>query len=468
MLLTWHPRLQSALRSDAAGDAGMARRHAPAELIPRELWGAVGTHLRERDLATLACVSTSMRAAAREAFATRKALRVSHARVGQAVAACPEAQGLVVRGFPRRYSTVAAGLGTLAPPPAMPRLRTLELHHPRMPSAPGFWPLVFERCPLLRRAKFVGDFFMGNYGADVEHVMELITHGAPRLHDLDIEGGWMVLFRVNEATLDLDPRLGRVLKALATMPPVPSTTLRRLRHACQQVPLGVDGPVEDLFVDEQYDGPLLVAQRLGPRTLTSVTRLRWKARWPSCDARALGAMTRLRDADISLLGTSTPSRLTYCLDSLVGLPASIRRLKLDLDVWLMRAGDSDVQWPDVLGHLDRLERLELTMLFPPTSIETLLGHWLGAGPAVRSVLLKCTQPATCALEDEIARLVVEESVPSDDETLMELNARWAHASRPVSGAPLAAWLAARPGATATIRGVPNLSCSHPRCMLSPF
>lgn len=436
---------------------------SPAERLPPEVWGAIGAHLRERDVAALAQCSTAMRIAAREAFATRKALRVRHSRAAEAAAACPDAQGLLVHGFPRRYSTGAgsAVLGVLRPPPSMPRLQTLELHHPRLPTAPGFWPAVFAGCPVLHRVKFIGDFFISNYGADVEHVMELLTHGAPRLRDLDIEGGWMVLYRLNESTVDMDPRLARVVKALADMPPVPTTTLRRLRHACQQVPLGVDGPVEDLYVDEQYDGPLLVARRLGPLTLASVTRLTWRARWPSCDARALGAMTALRDADVALFGTSTPDRLHDSLCSLRGLPPGLRRLKLDLDVWLMRAGDSGIHWPDPLEHLERLERLELSMLFPPASVETLLGQWLGAGPSVRAVSVRFSQSATCGLEDEIERLVEEQL---DDETLEDLHRRWDCAVRQVDGAGLAAWLDARPGAVATIRGLP-MSCTHPRCVL---
>lgn len=437
-----------------------------AECLPPELWGVIATHLRERDVAALGLCSTAMRIAAREAFSARKALRVRHSRAAEAAAACPDARGLVVQGLPRRYSTLtgSAVLGVLRPPPGMPRLRVLELHHPRLPSAPGFWPAVFAACPLLHRVKFIGDFFISNYGADVEHVVELLTHGAPRLRDLDIEGGWLVLYRLTESTVDMDPRLARVVKALAAMPPVPTTTLRRLRHACQQVPLGVDGPVEDLYVDEQYDGPLLVARRLGPRTLASVTRLTWRARWPTCDARALEAMTALRDADVSLFGTSTPGRLHDSLCSLAGLPAGLRRLKLDLDVWLMRTGDSDVPWPEVLGHLERLERLELSMLFPPASVGRLLACWLGAGPSVRAAGLRFRQSGTCSLEEEIARLVEEELASGDDEALGELHGHLSRAAREVDGTGLAAWLDARPHAVATIRGLPGLQCAHPRCV----
>lgn len=438
-----------------------------ADRLPPELWGAIGAHLRERDVAALALCSTSMRIAAREAFAARKALRVRHSRAAEAAAACPDAQGLVVHGFPRRYSTVtgSAVLGVLGPLPGMPRLLSLELHHPRLPTAPGFWPAVFAGCPLLRRVKFIGDFFISNYGPDVEHVIELLTHGAPRLQDLDIEGGWLVLYRLHQSTVDMDPRLAHVVKTLAQMPPVQSTTLRRLRHACHQVPLGVDGPVEDLYVDEQYGGPPLVG-RLGPRTLASVTRLTWRARWPACDAGALGAMAALRDADISLFDTSTPDKVHDALRGLASLPRGIRRLALHLDMWLMRTAASDVQWPeDALAHLDQLERLEVSMLFPPDTVDRLLGQWMGAGPSVRAVSLRFSQSATCALEQEIARLV-EEAVSSDDEPMGELQRRRSRAACRVDGTGLAAWLDARPSAVATILGLPDLCCAHPRCCVS--
>lgn len=432
------------------------------EALHDDLWERLGACLSQRDLATVAMCSRACRDVARRTMERRDALRVSHWRVAEVAAAYPLARGLNVRGMPRRYGRAAAAAIADLALPGMPALRSLELHHPRLPGG-GFWPLVFDRCPRLAHVRFVADFFMANYVADVRHVMDLVAHGAPRLTSLDIEGGWLVIRRVYEPAEN--PELARAVRLAATLPPVRSTTLRVLRHACRQVPLGVDAPVTHLTVDEQNEPPLLLGGRMGPTTTASVTDLTWRASWPGFDAGVLAGMTALRTATVGVLA-STPFRLTRCLSTLCGLPAGLRRLTLDLDTWPMQSGGSYVCWPTTaLAHLGHLEHLELRLPFPPDTATTLLGSWLGAGPSVRQVVLRCREPAVRCLEREIDRLREDEDAGTDDEAVQELTHAWELASRPIYGYALAVWLDTRPAATATVHNFGTLRCTHPRCRL---
>lgn len=436
---------------------------APLEALHDDLWAELSKSLRQRDLAALAMCSRALRASARRALECREMLRVRHDRARAMATAYALAAGLAVRGFPRRYGQAAIEAMGLLSLPAMPRLRRLELHHPCLPPDVAFWPTVFEQCPSLRHVRFIGDFFMSNYAADVRHVVDLMTRGVPQLESLDIEGNWLVIKRVEDRTANR--RLTELIELINGLAPVRSTTLRRLRHSCRQVPLGVDAPVTDLSIDEQNERPLLLGRRMGPATMATVTKLKWRGYWPGFDAGIMGAMAALRDADIAVLSASDPYRLARCLATLQGLPRGLRRLKLDMDTWPMRTGDSAIAWPSPLGHLDRLERLELTMLFPPDTAVALLGGWLGAGQSVRSAVMRFREPATRSIESEISRLKVDEEADSEDETVLELAEMWARAVQPVSGRQLGAWLDAHPSATATVHNFATLQCSHPRCRL---
>lgn len=420
------------------------------EHLNDDLWGELSRFLTQRDLAALARCSRGLRAAARRALEDGDALRVRHDRAADAVAAYPGARGLHVRGFPRRYGKLAAEvMGRLEPPPAMPRLERLHLHHPTLAPHQPFWETVFASCPRLRHVKYVGDFFMPNYAADVRHVLDLLVHGAPRLEELDIEGGWLVIRRADT----LHPALASAIELARTLPPVRSETLRRLRHACRQVPVGVDAPrLADLEVDEQYERPLLLGDRMGPATMAGVTRLKWDGYWPGFDAGALAGMAALRDLEVSLVSATNPHRLATSLATLAGLPRGLRRLALHIDAWPTRTGDQGaVDWPRPLAHLTCLERLELTMLFPPVSAEDLLAGWLGAGGSVREATMRFHE----ANSSELSQLCLGE----------HRDVGWWPSPPPVDGEGLAAWLDAHPLATARIHNFPALRCSHARCVL---
>lgn len=431
------------------------------ERLHDDLWLELSRWLEQRDLAALAVCSRATRKAARYAMERRDLLRVRHCLAEAATDACPGATGLDVRGLPRRYGQAA---WQATPPlrlPALLNLRRLELHHPRLPSDAAFWPAVFEQCARLRHVVFIADFFLANYAVDVRHVADLVTHGAPRLETLDIEGSWLIIQRVWDETPQ-NAALAQVIKRVQEAPPVRSATLRRLRHFCRQVPLGVDSPLlTHLAVDDQSERPPL-ATRMGPATMAAVTDLAWRGYWPGFDAAAVAGMTALRHADISVLAT-TPYRLARCLRTLGCLPAGLRRLTLDLDTWPMGTGTSDIEWPSPLAHLEHLEHLEVSMRFPPDSVLALLAGWLGAGPSVRTAVLRFRDSSTRFIESEMRRLREEEEAATDDEGLMELADQWERVQRPAHAFGLSVWLDARPQATATIHNFPALRCPHPRC-----
>ena len=438
------------------------------ETLPDGVLLHVAAMLRQRDLAALACVSSSMRRTAHAAMQLRDVLRVRQDRVADVAKRYGDARGLDVRGFPRRYGQAAMDAMGLLAPPAMPALARLELYHPRLAPGTPFWPTVFAGCPLLRHVLFTGDFFMPHYAADMRHVVDLMQHGAPVLESLDIEGGWMTIGRLNAASA-ADAHLAAMLHLVRHAPAVKSSTLRRLRHACHQVPMGVDAPVQHLHVDDQFDRPLVLGSRMGPTTLATVSTLRWHAHWPGFDAHALARMPALRDVHICVSSATTPRRMEACLATLSGLPAGLRRLTLDLDIWSMRAADSAIAWPASLAHLPGLVALEIRMLFAPHTVDSLLGGWLGAGPSVRTAVLRFRESAAGHIDSEIGRLCQEHQEygcsgdPDDGGEMDRLAELLERASRPVPGDGLARWLDRRPAATADVHNLPTLLCAHPRC-----
>lgn len=429
------------------------------DALPLDAWMNVQRGLDQRDLAALACCSSGMRDMV-DRIVTERGIRVKHQNVG-VVAKYPDVTALTVRGLPARFgSAVRQAMGVLSLP-GLPRLTSLTLHHPRLPDAP-FWPVVFARCPALRHVRLINDFYMSSYAKDVRHAVDLYMHGAPRLTHLDIEGGWLVLYRIaNQADFG---DAAAAIEAAHTMPPVPSSILTRLRTSCRQIPMTVDAPLTHLEIEEPHEKPF-VAGRMGPLTLQSVEHLVWKACWPAADAGPLGRFANLRVADIHLLSVSSPSRMESCLRTLAALPRTLRRLTLHLDLWMMRTYDSYIAWGDPLAHLD-LEHLEFDMLFPPSSIEDLLGGWLGAGgPAMRTAFMRFRQSAAWCIEEELEQ-VRERGEDSEDESVVELKNLWEAACRPVYGCRLSEWLdESSVNATAVMYNFDKLVCKHRRCTL---
>ncbi len=426
--------------------------------LPLDLWLLVPAS--QRDIAALACVSRHFRDTA-AAMAVSRRLRVKAQHAGMLAERRWEAlRDLVLTGTALRYGRPAT-LVPVVSPPQLAALQSLTLRHCKL--APGFWPAVFQRCTALRHVSVLGDFYMKNYVHDVRHAVELITHGAPRLHRLDIEGSWLVLYPWQVAEGQHDVR--DAVRRAQAMPPVASDTLREYRAGCRQAPVGVDAALDALVIDEASQPPYLVS-RMGPRTLAHTRKLSWRCAWPAFDAGLLAAYSGLREADVSLAAVSSPGAMTQCLRTLAALPAGLRRLTLRLDVWMMRTYEHDFAWGRPLEHLDALESLSVEMLFPVESTPQLLAHWLGAGPSVTSVRLECEESATEGYEEEVERLKDEEDACSDDETVLELRGRMLDATAQLQAAPLLAWLDAHPACTATIKNVAALQpCAHPRLRL---
>lgn len=427
--------------------------------LPLDLWLQVPAS--QRDIAALACTCRQLRGVAAAMAASRR-LRLKSQHAG--MLAEPRWAGLrdlMLTGTALRYGRPAPEELPMVAPLRLAALQSLTVRHCTL--APGFWPAVFDGCPALRHVAVLGDFYMKNYVHDVRHAVELITHGAPRLQRLDIEGSWLVLYPWQVAAQGHDDVREAVRRA-QELPPVASDTLREYRAGCRQAPVGVDAALDTLVVDEGAQPPYLVG-RMGPRTLAHTRKLVWRCAWPMFDAAMLAPYAGLREADVSLAAVSSPSTMARCLRTLAELPAGLRQLTLRLDVWMMRTYQHDFEWGRPLAHLAGLESLAVEMLFPVESTPRLLAEWLGVGDSVTSVRLDCEESAADGYEDEIERLVDEEDACSDDETVLELRARMLDATELLDPAPLLAWLDARPACSATIRNVPTLRCSHPRLRL---
>lgn len=372
---------------------------------------------------------------------------------------------LRLRGMPRRYGVQEDLLPQLAVP-RLSWLTSLTLHHCRLPEDRPFWPEVFAACPRLKAVTVVGDFFLGNYSVDVGHSVDLMVHGAPRLESLDMEGNWLVIHPDfwDTRSAKFDEILEATVRAYSQQM-VGSSTLRHFRNACKQVPVGVDAPLVSLDIDEPTEPPFVVS-RLGPRTLEHVERMVWRHTWPKFDAGLLGGFRRLRDLEVHIAAATSPGRMAQCLDSLRGLPTCLRRLAVHLDIWAMRTYDDAIDWGGPLQHLGALEDLEIDMLFPPSTVEDLLGGWLGAGGCIRRVRVAFKECVCCGYEDAIQNMIQELDVDPGDEAIIELQEAWREASRPVSGDGLCEWLRRHPGARAVVRGLGDrLRCDHDRATI---
>lgn len=448
---------------------------ATIQSLPREVW--LNVPLDAKDACALASTCRDLRAAMAAARCAR-GLSTPQADLPALlpllVGRWAALQALRVRGVPRRYGGTLpdARQPGLPVPSGLAALRCLTLHHCRMPEhvpARPFWAEVFAACPRLKSVAVVGDYFLGNYARDVNHAIDLVVHGAPLLERLDLEGSWLV-FRPRAG--DEDTEVGRAVARVAAQAPVRSSTLRHYRAACKQAPVGVDAPLlEAMDVEEPADPPYLAcAARLGPGTLAGLRRLTWRQCWPAFDAARLGAFSALRELDIHLGSACDPARASACLRTLSGLPRSLRRLALHLDVWRLRPPDpptSDIAWGRPLQHLDALEELDVRMLFPPSSVGELLAGWLGAGPGLRLAAAAFEEPVCRGYEYAIRQLIEEDEVDPDDEIIDELRLAWERACQPVPGEGLAAWLDARPGGRAAVRGLGDrLACAHPRALIT--
>ena len=430
--------------------------------LPVDVWLSVP--LDRRDFGSLALTCRDMRAAVATVLCAR-GLRAS--QTDAPALADPRWSTLLslrLRGMPRRYGVQDSRLPELVAP-RFQWLASLTLHHCRLPADRPFWPEVFVACPRLKRVTVVGDFFMGNYAVDVNHAADLVAHGAPRLERLDMEGNWMIIhprFWTPAEPADILQATTRVY----SHPAVESTTLRHYRAACKQVPLGVNAPLVSLHIDEPSEPPFVVS-RMGPRTLEHVERMVWRHGWPKFDAGLLGAFRRLRDLEVHIESATSPARMTRCLDSLCGLPTSLRRLSVHLDIWAMRTYEDDIRWGEPLRHLHLLESLEVEMLFPPSTVGDLLAGWLGAGEAVRRVQAAFKEPVCRGYEHAIQQLVEEEDVDPEDDSVVELQDAWREAARPVANDGLLAWLHRHPGARVVVRGLKDrLECAHPRAAIA--
>ena len=415
--------------------------------LPLDAWTHVQGSLSQRDLGALAQTSSALRDVVRRVVLHRGAI-VDHRAAN---AFDTDTKTLVIKAMPRVYGPYVPPYPPLRPP-TLPSLESLDLRHPRFPSRGGFWHAVFATCPALRTVNLRANFFVNNYADDVHAVCDLVELGVPRLRELSLEGEYLVL-RAPHHSRRISEAMDRVrhLGALA------STSLRRLRHACKQVPVVVDAPLEHLEMDEGAD---LVLPRM-PR-VTDVTSAVYTAHWPRFDAVHLGRLTALRDLDLGVAGVFCPSRMAACLATLRHLPPGLARLVLRLDLWLLRGYDSDITWGEPLAHLRDLHDLEVRCMFAPTSVAALLGGWMGAAP--RRARLQVEECASAAWHEAIERAYDEYGPDLDflDPELAELQTELVRATRPVDGAGLCRWLDAHPVSVVHVSRVVRVDALHPR------
>lgn len=430
--------------------------------VPTDVWVAhLGPHLDHRDLTNLARCCSWLRAAVHVVRCHRGVVVKHEAADVLSHPRWQDLRHLAIKSVPRRFVNFkpmreldAACLMGLR------QLESLDLYHPRLPSAP-VWPAVFQSCLCLRRVKVVGDFYMSNYARDVNHCVDLVEWGAPRLESLDVEGGWMIICPRGRPD---DDDISAATRRAITTPPVPAPALTTYRAACKQAAVSVDAPLlRHLEVEESGQETCFLA-RMGPRTRASVRSLVWKASRPCADAMGgLGLFGNLESAELHLGALSMPHLATTTLCGLASLPAGLRRLALHVDLWVMSPDDSHIEWGEPLRHLNALEDLSVECTFAPSSIDDLLAQWLGAGPSMRRVRANFHWPAAHALRVEM-RTLIEAGADSEDQAMAELVEGLHHATAPIDDAGLRRWLDARPHAIAELAGLGDRFWTlHCRC-----
>lgn len=423
--------------------------------LPPDVW--VHVPLGQRDMQRVAVTCRALREAMRRVRCVRGLhLRQSHVDAALDLWA-PHIRKLLVSGSMRRGIISRQWPSPLPPLPACVCLRDLELRHVYLPARRGFWAEVFRACPVLERVRVTGDYVLRSYATDVHHATDLVELGAPRLRELDIEGGWLVMYPAPSPTEFHD--IVQAAERAYTLPPVASDTLRTYRAACKQAPVGVDAPLHSLVIEEPHQAPLIAA-RMGPRTYASTAELTWKVGWPVLDPGLVARFGALRSLDLVVSAVASAERVSAACTSLAALPATLTRLRLAFDMWQMRAMDSVVQWGRPLAHMHALRDLEVRMLFAPCTVAELLSGWLGA-PALRFATARFDEAPSDGFEARLARLQ-EDGVASDDELVQEIHERWDAASEPVATAGLHAWLAANPLARVRVRCLPYFRSPHPR------
>lgn len=422
--------------------------------LPDDVLMSIASHLSRRDIVAVGATSRSLHTTMHRVL-ERQGVRLRDRDVAK-LDRWLGTHHLVLTGTPRRYARGPQPGLSLLPPLA--NLRTLTVHHCRIPATVRFWPHVFAACPALESVRTVNDFFLANYAADVAHCVDLVTHGAGRLRTLDIEGSWLVLYPINVAAHDMDD-VHAAVSRVQTMPPVPSTTLVEYRAACQQVPLAVDSSVlQRLVVDERHEKPLVLA-RMGPATRRSCREVEWHVGWSVFDGGLLADFTALESLALQI-DVTRPDSASRCLESMARLPAGLQSLTLALDTYMMAWDDSAVEWGRPLRHLTSLKHVRIELRYPLSTIGQLFEDWMGAPPAgLESVAVYFQESIDDQFREELGRLMDEDADPEGEEVL-DVRQRWMEAARDLDPGPLVAWLHAAPHCIATVNNMRNLA-QHP-------
>lgn len=434
--------------------------------VPAEVWAIVASFLDQKDVAAMSLACRDLRDKMHDVF-LHVGVTVRQESM-HAIVTTPKFRDLTTLTVLGRSSASPWQLAGAVPPGAFLRpppfrnLVSLTLVYPRYPTTGTFWKCVFDESPALRHVTTLGDFNVSAYASQVGHHADLVRLGAPRLNTLDIQGGWLVIYPT-PYSMSAHADIAAAVAAVHKVPPVASRTLRKYRAACRQVPIGVDAPLDTLVIDETHDPPHLLSL-MGPLTARSTRTLVWTSFWPNVESLAIGRFSGLESLDLTVESASSPATVSECIRALHALPPGLRRLRVQFDMWVMRARDSRIDWGRPLGHL-RLEALELRLLFPPDTTPELLSGWLGVRSA-RLVDLEFREPTSRGWESRLDAMLLDDLVDAEDSVVMDVQDRIEHAMRPMCSEGLEAWLDAHPEATVVIKGLgPRLRCSHARCHL---
>lgn len=277
------------------------------------------------------------------------------------------------------------------------RLWKLHLRNVKFPE--GFaWRR--EMLPALRDLRVESLTTRGTFARDAMQFADMYGAIVPQLRALEIK------FESMTPIKDLP---SPALAALTALTPAPHL-LAYASAGHDILPVGVDAPLRAL----RLAGPSLAS--VGPAARATLRKM--SVRGPAGIVRDVAAFRNLDTLFLVVGPLGTPASLRAAANDLRLLPATLRRLAVELEVWQLdepHAHARSAVWPaDALAHLAELEDLDVAISFP-LDMGSLVRGLMGARPRLAATLRARSQ-LVAPLEEMLHNADLED----DDELADEI------------------------------------------------
>lgn len=299
-------------------------------------------------------------------------------------------------------------------PIPLPRLEELYLEKTTQPSAP--WADIIASLPSLHTL-CITTRLSTTSTSNLSGLKDAILAAAPKVKTLKITcEGLVVYIRGTPLGLEENAFFHNV-KALYSVPMTVSDTLQTYHNTGQQLAtIGVDAPLQELFLEEGDQGPRGFAN-IGPRCNETLKILRLKAletRLPH------GVRCRFPNVVTTDLRVSVETQYTTLCEWLINeAPLSTQDLQLHIDVSPFLP-DRQLVWnPECLRALPHLRTVNITCSHTCLGASSILSCIEYAPPALHAFTL-VTKHRAIPDQDDDTRFCTEWSYALDQEWVESL------------------------------------------------